>query len=158
MMKNLNHIKTKQNSGFTLLEVLITLVILAIGLLGLAGLQASGIKNNHSAYHRSQATLAVYDMIDRVRANKLAINNYLTTFMNPTIATAKIGCTTSGCTNTQMAEHDLYEWNLIITSLLPSGAGEISQNGSIYTVKVTWDDDRDGDNTNNPEFEASFQP
>ena len=61
--------KMKTHSGFTLIEVLISMLILAVGLLGLAGLQATGLRNNLSAYNRSQATQLAYDMADRMRAN-----------------------------------------------------------------------------------------
>jgi type IV pilus modification protein PilV len=59
--------------GFTLVEVLVTVVILAVGLLGLAGLQAVSMRNNHSAYERTQAVQLAYDMADRVRANTPAV-------------------------------------------------------------------------------------
>lgn len=55
--------------GFTLVEALITAIVMAVGLLGLAGLQIAGMKSNHSAYLRSQATIASYDLLDRMRAN-----------------------------------------------------------------------------------------
>jgi type IV pilus assembly protein PilV len=55
--------------GFTLIEVLIAVLVLAVGLLGLAGLQLAGMKSNHSAYLRSQATIAAYDLLDRMRAD-----------------------------------------------------------------------------------------
>jgi len=58
--------------GFTLMEVLIAVLVLAVGLLGLAALQLAGMKSNHSAYLRSQATIAVYDLLDRVRADPAA--------------------------------------------------------------------------------------
>ncbi|MEJ2108263.1 MAG: type IV pilus modification protein PilV [Acidiferrobacteraceae bacterium] len=55
--------------GFTLTEVLIAVLVLAVGLLGLAGLQLAGMKSNHSAYLRSQATIVAYDLLDRMRAD-----------------------------------------------------------------------------------------
>ena len=58
--------------GFTLMEVLIAVLVLAVGLLGLAALQLAGMKSNHGAYLRSQATIAVYDLLDRVRADPAA--------------------------------------------------------------------------------------
>ena len=58
-----------KNTGFTLIEVLIAMIILAVGLLGLAGLQATSLRNNQSAYNRSVATQLAYDIADRMRAN-----------------------------------------------------------------------------------------
>jgi len=149
-----------QQTGFTLLEVLVSLVIISIGLLGLAGLQATGLKNNLSASHRSQATQLSYDIADRMRSNKASINNYLTSFMAPTVAGKQNGClTAAGCSSSQMAQHDLYEWNLSLINLLPSGEGVISLAAGNYTVMVNWDDNRDGTvDENDPNFQMSFQP
>ncbi len=149
---------TNKTSGFTLLEVLITLVILAIGLLGLAGLQTTGLKNNLSAYHRSQATQLSYDIADRMRANIAALNSYTT--ITPTSATEKAACenAATGCTAAAMAEHDLYEWNTTLEAVLPDGIGTITTSGTEYKITITWNDDRDGDDTNNASFETSMQP
>lgn len=149
----------KNGSGFTLLEVLVTLVVLAIGLLGLAGLQATGLKSNLTAYYRSQATQFSYDIADRMRANMVAINSYPTN--DPSTANEQASClTAAGCTPSQMAENDLYEWNLTLTSALPSGTATISPaNAGIYTIAIQWDNNRDGAvNGNDPEFQMSFQP
>lgn len=60
--------KRHNQKGFTLVEVLVTVLVLAVGLLGLAGLQLAGMKSNRSAYLRSQAVIATYDLLDRMRA------------------------------------------------------------------------------------------
>ena len=60
--------------GFTLVEVLVTVIVVAIGLLGLAGVQLAGMRSNHSAYLRTQATIAAYDLIDRMRMDPNAFN------------------------------------------------------------------------------------
>ena len=148
-----------KQSGFTLLEVLISLVILAIGLLGLSALQVTGLKDNLSAYQRSQATQLTYDIIDRMRANKISASNYLTSYMAPSTATQIAGCSTSaGCNASQMAQNDLYEWNTELTDLLPNGKGTITVSGDTYTVSVSWDENRDGTvDANDPNFKASFQ-
>jgi type IV pilus assembly protein PilV len=57
----------RTSSGFTLIEVLITIIVLAIGILGVAGLQMAGMRANYSAYLRTQATFAAADLIDRMR-------------------------------------------------------------------------------------------
>lgn len=61
--------RRRPQSGFTLVEVLVTVIILAIGILGLAGLQIAGMRSNHSAFLRTQATLAASDLMDRMRVN-----------------------------------------------------------------------------------------
>lgn len=60
-----------QSSGFTLIEILVSMVILAIGLLGLASLQILSLKDNQDAYLYSQATALAYDMSDRIKVNRL---------------------------------------------------------------------------------------
>lgn len=160
----------KKHSGFTLIEVLIATLVLAVGLLGLAGLQAASIKNNLSAYNRSQATQLAYDMADRMRANKnesldpntgsvLAASTYLT--MASTAATVQTGCTTtSGCTRAQMAENDLFQWNAALTAALTGGTGTITAVAAtrVFTITINWDDNRDGAvNASDPNFSVSFQ-
>ncbi|HEY8034538.1 MAG TPA: type IV pilus modification protein PilV [Methylobacter sp.] len=145
-----------KNTGFTLIEVLIAMLVLAIGLLGLAGLQATSLKNNQSAYNRSQATQLAYDLADRMRANIAGKANY--TAILPSSATAKANClTTTGCTPADMAENDLFEWNSAVSNNLPSGIGTIAVVANMFTIRITWDDDRDGDDSNNPNFQTSFQ-
>lgn len=143
-----------KNTGFTLIEVLIAMLVLAVGLLGLAGLQATSLKNNQSAYNRSQATQLAYDLADRMRANVAGKTTYTTG-----TATATAAClTTAGCTKEAMAENDLKEWNDAITATLPSGAGSITVTSGIYTITINWDDNRDGSvNTTDPNFQTSFQ-
>ena len=69
-----NSMKLNQN-GFTLVEVLVALIILSIGLLGVAGMQISGMKGNHNAFLRSQAQQYAYEMLDMMRANRDAATN-----------------------------------------------------------------------------------
>jgi len=158
-----------RNSGFTLIEVLIAALVLAVGLLGLAGLQAASIKNNLSAYKRSQATQLAYDMADRIRANRnesinlttgnvITASTYLT--MAPASASAQANCTTvTGCSSAQMAQNDLFQWNAALTTALPGGTGTIAVATGVFTITINWDDNRDGViNAYDPNFTVSFQP
>jgi type IV pilus assembly protein PilV len=61
--------RSKYVLGFTLIEVLVTIVVVSIGLLGLAGLQINGLRANVSSEARSKATLLANDIIERMRAN-----------------------------------------------------------------------------------------
>ncbi|MCX7100439.1 MAG: type IV pilus modification protein PilV, partial [Methylobacter sp.] len=63
-----------------------------------------------------------------------------------------------GCSVADMAENDLYQWNLAVNSALPSGAGTITVTTGVYTITVTWDDNRDGSvDSNDPNFQTSFK-
>lgn len=122
--------------GFTLIEVLVALIVLSIGLLGIAGLQASSMRSNYSAYLRSQAAVMAYDIMDRMRANRAAVNaeSY------DIIFTKKSDLPTG----TNQYEQDLLEWGSNIVDLLPSGNASVDFDPatSMVTVTVQWDDSR----------------
>lgn len=125
-----------RQSGFTLLEVLIAILVLSIGLLGLAGMMASSMRNSHSAYQRTQATWLAYDMIDRMRVNRAAAiastNNY----------NIAIGTATSSSTG--MAGTDVTGWKTMVANALPAGDGSVAVVPTTRAVKVIvqWNDSR----------------
>jgi type IV pilus assembly protein PilV len=121
--------------GFTLLEVLVALVVLSIGLLGLAGLMAASLKNSHSAYYRTQATWLAYDVLDRMRANR-------------TVALANgydlaLGAAPGG---SGLAATDLGEWDAELSNTLPEGDGSVAVqavgSSRFVTIVVQWNDTR----------------
>jgi type IV pilus assembly protein PilV len=156
--------RISRQSGTSLFEVLIAIVVLSIGLLGLAGAQATGLMNNQGAYHTSQATVLAYDMADRMRANTESITNYLTKFKTleeAEIIGPKMHCkdTAGECGSALMAQNDLFEWNSALKAALPDPTGTIALAGDIYTITLRWDDNRDGViDTDDPSFQVSFQP
>jgi type IV pilus assembly protein PilV len=124
LFKSTTH-NPRHHAGFTLIEVLVTVVVVSIGLLGLAGLQINGLRANVSSEARSKATLLASDIIERMRANPLGVvnNNYAN------IDTAGIGCgaapdpfcsnnsggialvtASGGCTPTEIASFDAWVW------------------------------------------------
>jgi type IV pilus assembly protein PilV len=110
--------------GSSLLEVLVAVVILAFGLLGLAGLQISSVKSSHSAYQRSQATLLAYDMADRMRvAREAAI---------------------LGRFDDDSAHIDRTAWNATIARSLGQGAtGTVTRAANNrVTITISWNDNR----------------
>lgn len=130
----------RPSSGFTLLEVMIALVIFSIGLLGLAGMQSAGMRNNQISYARTVATQLAYDMADRIRNNPGNGINYaaVAPSNNPNCITAA-----GGCTAAQMAGFDRDEWNTALadpSSPLKNARGFITLNNNIYTISVGWDE------------------
>jgi type IV pilus assembly protein PilV len=132
-----------RHGGFTLIEVLVTVIVLAIGLLGLAGLQLGGLRYSYSAYQRSQATIMANDIIDRMRANPtVAGSGSYNISIGTTPATKSCTGTSSNCTAAEMAAADLYEWKQSLADVLPAGDGSIVNNGGTFTVTIQWDDTR----------------
>lgn len=157
--------KTTQ-CGFTLLEILISLLVLSVGLLGLAGLQLNGLRNNQDSYYLSQAMAQAYDMADRMRANMTGYNSGAYNSIPVTIP-ADPNCITTGCTSAQMATYDAYQWNTANSQLLPNGQGTVTTTGNIRTITVMWDQLRNGatgtacsgdPNVDLTCFKTSFQP
>ena len=145
----------------TLLEVLIALLVLSVGLLGMAGLQATSIRSNQSAYLRSQASILANDAIDRMRVNRVAADtgSYALALANSP-GTPPSNCNTSTCTPAQLAAFDLFEWTQILTSELPSGDGAISRavvgGRAIFSIIVQWDDTRGAGNPTRMQIEAEL--
>jgi type IV pilus assembly protein PilV len=135
-----------KDSGFTLIEVLVSLLILAIGLLGVAALQFRGLQYNHDAYMRSQINVLAYDIADRIRLNAdnaaSYIDNYTTQLPpDPTDLTA----TNNGCDDTAAASaaNDLACWyDSLDRSLPPGSTAAIADAGVTDTLTVTlqWSD------------------
>jgi type IV pilus assembly protein PilV len=137
-------------SGFTLIEILVALVILSVGLLGVASLQVQGLRSNQSAYLRSQATLLAYDIADRMRLNSVrAIAGDYNAFDTKGQVPANPNCISAnaGCTPARQAQNDLFEWATRVNgpagsnaiALLPDAQGTINRGaGNLFTVSVGW--------------------
>jgi type IV pilus assembly protein PilV len=144
-----------QQQGFTLIEILIAVLVLSLGLLGLAGLQASSLRYNSAAAARGQATFMAYDIIDRMRANKAAAiaGAYDTGYAAPSSGGSDCQTAGAGCSAAAMAAYDLNQWRCTLgkwnshaicntlginRGLLPDGDGSISRVGNVVTVRVRW--------------------
>ena len=132
-----------QQRGFTLLEVMIAVFVLAIGLLGMAHLQITSLKHNQTAEFRTQAALLAADMLDRMRANRDAAHNgnyAISLASDPPESTNSI------------ADADIVDWQNNIATFLPNGDGGIAcgaftiNTEFICDVTISWTDTQnDGD-------------
>ena len=116
--------RSSTQAGFTMLEVLVAILVIAIGLLGMAGLQIQSLRQGQSAYQRSVATQLAYDMGDRMRGNIAGVlaNAYNRTGIGTDYSTQVANCTTTaGCVAADLAKNDAYEWQQLVQTLLPGG-------------------------------------
>jgi len=150
----------KQQAGVSLIEVLITIIIMAIGLLGIAGLQNTSLKFSYESYLRTQGSFLAYDLIDRIRANpdggpyNLAFNE------TPPQVDCFDGDT---CSETDIRQFDLYYWKQQVDELLPEAMVDVRFDPvqSMYTLRIEWDDrvEKDVEDiaTETKEFIYTFQ-
>ncbi|MBX9754255.1 MAG: type IV pilus modification protein PilV [Pseudomonadaceae bacterium] len=130
---------SSRNQGFTLLEVLISMLILAIGLLGMAALMMSNLQANQGAALRSTATILSYDIADRIRSNVGTVATR--TYPDTTPADAVLpACHTDplGCGPTDRVQEDLAQWNASLLAI-PGATGLITRiNDNNYCIAIFW--------------------
>ncbi len=166
--------KLKQQAGFTLVEILVSIVIGAIGLMGVARLQLVTLQNNSASQFRSIAIQLASDMFERMRTNQESVNagGYNQPATSATAAnytTPAASCANAGvCTPVERAATDLAEAMAQARTILPggvivvcidSGSGtpatyngttidpQCDGVGNTHAVKVFWQDDRSNTNT-----------
>ena len=111
------------STGFTLTEVLVALLVLGIGLLGLAALQARGVKFNHDANARSQATLLAYQIMDQMRADAASMASYCTdsTACPSTYATPSSDPASACNLASSSVQNTIDCWMAAVREVLPAG-------------------------------------
>ena len=130
----------KPGRGFSLIEVLIALIILSVGMLGIAGLYVQSMQAGRTSMFRHNAVTLAGDIADRIRANPAAGAAY-------TAATgADNSCVNGGvnCSPAQMAAHDIDLWQEQADDSLPNGKVTVTHDGDLvlpsYEIKVGWDE------------------
>ncbi|MCL4721737.1 MAG: type IV pilus modification protein PilV [Gammaproteobacteria bacterium] len=126
-MKRNRHFPKVQH-GATLVEILITVVLVSIGLLGLAGLQLATVQNTNSAAQRFEATTLAWDILERMRANRQrALNG------DYDIAPGEVPAAAG------RPGEDLDAWVAALATL-PNGQGGVDVDGGVVTIQVLWTD------------------
>ncbi len=155
----------KRNEGFTLIEVLVAILIVAVGILGVAGMQVVSLQQNRNALLRDTSLQLGNDIMDRMRANRLEVYSPVALDDTPSFST---DCNDNNCNTEEMLEFDVAQWKCRLDPLdadgalyqactdlgitqasLPGGRGAIDggNNGTPYVVTVEWTADRDGNKT-----------
>jgi type IV pilus assembly protein PilV len=121
-------------SGASMIELLVSLLIFSFGMLGLAGLQVRSLSMSQSSLYRSQATALTDDILDRMRADK---DNALLGRWNTTLTD-----TASSIATTPLAKSDTKDWKESVEALLPGGKASVTMASGTVTVTLQWDDTR----------------
>jgi type IV pilus assembly protein PilV len=139
-MSHFNSSNIIRPSGFSLIEVLVSLLILAVGILGIIALQFKGLKYSYDANVRSQVTFLANDIIDKMRLNNANALNYVSTY------NAGDGHTPCNYASAAVAAVDLDCWHDFVDWALPPGsdADILAPVGGLYTVALGWTD-REGE-------------
>jgi type IV pilus assembly protein PilV len=129
----------RSQTGFSLIEVMVALVVVSVGMIGIAALYGQGLSAGRTALYRTQAVNLASDMADRIRVNRRGGAAYGG-------AAANNNCdppAAVNCNPAQMAAHDLWVWTNQIQQQLPNGVGTVQFTGTTpatYTITVTWQD------------------
>ena len=144
----------KSCTGFTLIEVLVALVILAVGVLGIAVLQFKALKFSHDSNLRTQINFLSSDIADRMRTDRTNIANYISNYAVD-IGTPSLACNNALGAN---AANDLLCWYNAIDDVMPHGSTAIiTANGNLYTIALAWTDREGQGAASTHTIEYSFQ-
>lgn len=118
--------------GYSLIEIMVALVVLSIGLLGLARMQLTGLRYANSAAQRFEAVSSAHEILERMRVNRASA---LSGAYNVAVGSASAA---SG-----RARSDVDEWKTVLATALPAGDGSVLVDGRIATITVQWSEDWD---------------
>jgi type IV pilus assembly protein PilV len=146
MISHRTNLRFRPQYGFSLVEVLIALVIMSVGMLGIAGLYVKSLQAGRTSMFRHNAVTLAGDVADRIRANPTAANAYTaTTGMDNNCISGVINCTPA-----QMAANDILVWKDQATNSLPGGdvtivltpaAGVLPPS---YQITISWNEPGEG--------------
>ena len=136
-------------TGFSLLELLVAVVVFSIGLLGIAGMQANSMKNNHLSFVKTQAANMATDMADRIRANNTQAISYDDYDSSVEAADPGDACVSAaGCSRANLAVYDRFQWGQQFRRadkpVLPNGRGliDVAVDGAgvpaTVTINILW--------------------
>ena len=135
------HLNNQPQLGVSLIESMIALLVISIGLLGIAALQITSVKQNSSALQHSQSVWISYDISDRIRANFGEFANYAGIDTSNTYAQ---DCVTSACTSTQLITSDAQSWACLVQYVQSGRVNITSPVANELLIRVMWDDEGTG--------------
>lgn len=133
----------KNESGSSLIEVVVALFVLAIGMLGVLSMQVKSMQFNQSAYYYSQAVFLANEILENMRSSPSNANTYLIDLEEKSPEISK-NCSASGitCTLAEQRDYNLNQWRNNIEKTLVSGKSSVARVGDFYAITVQFDDSR----------------
>ena len=129
--------RPRTSAGFSLVEVLIALVIMSVGMLGIAGLYVHSMQAGRTSMFRHHAVTLAGDVADRIRANPRAGATYAGAGVNQNCVLGGVDCTVD-----EMAENDIWLWDQQATDMLPNGDVAVVFDNAVapptYEITVSW--------------------
>jgi type IV pilus assembly protein PilV len=126
-----------RNSGFTLVETLVSMVVISVGMLGIAAMYVEGLRAGKGSIFRTEAVNLAADMADRIRANPTAGAAYAGAGANNNCVNGPIDCTPA-----QLAADDIFRWRQDVTARMPGGLSAIQFTAGVpvntYTITLRW--------------------
>lgn len=137
--------RVNAQKGSSMIEVLVSMMILLVGILGIAGMQTRGLSNTKSSYLRTQAAIFADDIFDRMRANRDAaqVGQY-DTADSATVATTAYTYGSASLSASALAAADRSDWFRKVSSTLPLAKFTITTADDVTTLVLMWDDDKRG--------------
>ena len=127
----------RTHRGFSLIEMLVALVVMSVGMLGIAALYIESLRSNRGAVLRTQAVALAYDMADRIRANRMAGNQYALAL--GAAPPAAHNCVAGvNCSRDDMAEDDLNRWVTSVRALMPWNGATPPQTGVVFQAAAAF--------------------
>jgi len=155
--------------GSILIEAMVTIVITAVGLLGIVGMLVAGIMSSNKSLYRSSAVYMANEISERMRSNIAGVraNAYVGVGSGSKVCRTSPGTLTpSTCTSAELAAYDVYDWKSQIASSLPGGTGTVINTSGVgvswasdknqYDITITWLEDKAS--STNMNFKLRFEP
>jgi type IV pilus assembly protein PilV len=134
--------KSRKQHGFSMIEALVALVVLGVGMLGVASLYVVTLRASGSAISRTQAVNLASDLGDRIRANRTAGSAYALEELDTGSTSTDCQGASADCSPADMAAYDLSEWQQQVAATLPAAQAsvevDISTNPTTYVITVSW--------------------
>ena len=135
------HRHMRKSAGFSLVEAMVSLIVISVGMIGIAALYGQGLSAGRTALSRTVAVNLAATMAENIRVNRLGQAAYAG-------GGADNNCDPDAgggvdCTPPQMAAHDLFLWNADVAAQLPNGVGAVTFAAGTpptYTITVTWEE------------------